>query len=186
MKDLKEKYQNEVLPLMMEKFGYKNKMAVPKIEKVVLNTSFGKLLGKEKGEKSKKIQEEILDQLSLIAGQKAVLTFARKSIAGFKIKKGQAVGAKVTLRRKRMWDFLTRLIHIVLPRTRDFKGIPKKSIDKEGNLTLGFREQSPFPEVAKEKSTLSFGLEVTIVTTTREKEKALELFKLLGFPFKKD
>lgn len=181
---LEEKYKKEVVPAMMEKFGYRNPLGVPKIKKIVVNTSFGRLLKSEKGKETQKTQETILKDLSLICGQKPVLTSARKSIAGFKLKKGEAIGAKVTLRKKRMWDFLERVINIALPRTRDFQGISEKSIDENGNLTIGFKEHIVFPEVAPEKASLIFGLEATIVTTAKTKEEAKALFKLLGFPLK--
>ena len=169
---------------MKEKFGYKNRMAVPKIEKVVLNTGFGKIInGKTSGEQ-KKIQEAILNDLTIIAGQRVVLTRAKKSIAGFKIRKGVVVGTAVTLRRKKMFDFLNRLIHIVLPRTRDFQGIKSESIDKTGNLTIAVKEHIVFPEIMPEKVRFIFGLEVTIVTTTKNREEGLELLRLLGFPIK--
>ena len=121
----------------------------------------------------------------MISGQKPIITKARKSISGFKVKKGQPLGAKVTLRGKRMYDFLERLIYIALPRSRDFKGIDQKSLDKSGNLTIGIKEHVCFPEISLEKVKFIFGLEVTIVTNAKKREHALELFKLLGFPIKK-
>jgi len=182
----KEKYQKEVVPEMMKKFGYKNVMAVPKIEKVVVNVGFGKeVMGKTK-EEQRKIQQEILEQLSLICGQKPQLRPARKSISGFKVKKGTPIGAKVTLRRERMWDFLERLIHLALPRSRDFRGINADSVDKSGNLTIGIREHIAFPEISPEKTRKIFGLEATIVTSCKTKEEGIELFKLLGFPLVKN
>lgn len=184
MMRLLEKYEKEVVPKMMEKFGYKNKMAVPKIEKVVVNCGFGRLLyGKTAAEKEK-IYNEILDNLALICGQRPVLTKARKSISGFKIRKGMPLGAKVTLRRRRMYDFLERLIHITLPRSRDFQGISPKSLDKNGNLTIGIKEHFAFPEIDPEKTRHVFGLEITVVTNTKKRKEALELFRLLGFPIK--
>jgi len=181
---LMEKYEKEVIPKMMERFGYKNKMAVPKIEKVVVNCGFGRLLyGKTPAEKEK-IYNEVLDNLALICGQRPVLTKARKSISGFKIRKGMPLGAKVTLRKKRMYDFLERLIHIALPRSRDFQGILPKSFDKNGNLTIGIKEHIAFPEIDPEKASHIFGLEVTIVTNAKSREEGLELLKLLGFPIK--
>ena len=182
---LKEKYQKEVVPEMMKKFGYKNRMAVPKIEKVVLNTGFGKLISGKTSNEQKKIQEAILNDLTLIAGQRAVLTKAKKSIAGFKIRQGMLVGTAVTLRKKRMFDFLNRFIHIIIPRTRDFQGIELKSIDKTGNLTIAVKEHIVFPEIMPEKVRFIFGLEVTVVTTAKSKEQGLELLKLMGFPLKK-
>ena len=180
---LKEKYQKEVIPAMHEKFGYKNPMAVPKIEKVVVNTGFGRLIAGKTPEEQKKIQDAILEDLALLSGQRPILTRAKKSIAGFKIKEGMAIGAQVTLRGKKMNDFLERLIHIALPRSRDFRGIESKSMDKEGNLTIAIKEHIAFPEILPEKAKNIFGLEITVVTTAN-REEALELLKLLGFPIK--
>lgn len=186
MPRLKEKYLKEVVPLMQDKFGYKNIMAIPKIEKVTINTSFGRLIAGKTSEEQKKILDNILNDLSLVAGQRAVLTKAKKSISGFKIRKGMAIGVKVTLRKKKMHDFLDRLIHIALPRSRDFRGIDRKSIDKKGNLTIGVKEQISFPEISPEKTRFIFGFELTAVTTAKNKEEGAELFKLLGFPIKSE
>lgn len=182
---LKEKYQKEVIPEMIKKLGYKNKMAVPKIEKVVLNTGFGKMISGKTSNEQKKIQEAILNDLTMIAGQRAVLTKAKKSIASFKIREGMVVGIAVTLREKKMFDFLDRFIHIVFPRTRDFQGIQQKSIDKTGNLTIAIKEHIVFPEIMPEKISFIFSLEITVVTTGKNKEEGLELLRLLGFPIKK-
>jgi large subunit ribosomal protein L5 len=181
---LKEKYEKEVKNKMMEIFGYKNPLSCPKIEKVIVNTSFGKLLANFKPENHQKVIQEIERDLSLITGQKPLITFAKKSIAGFKVRKGQPVGAKVTLRRQRMFDFLEKLFFIALPRSRDFRGIEKSSIDKNGNLTVGVKEHSVFPEISLDKTNIIFGLEATIVTTAKKREEAETLFKLLGFPIK--
>jgi large subunit ribosomal protein L5 len=181
---LKEKYQKEVVPRMMEIFKYKNKMAVPKIEKVVVNVGFGKLVSGKTQEEQKKIANAILEDLALITGQKPIFTKARKSISTFKVKKGMILGAKVTLRGKRMYDFLERVIHIALPRTKDFQGISEKSFDKKGNLTIGIPEHIAFPEISPEKVEISFGLEITIVTNAKKREEAITLFRLLGFPIK--
>lgn len=181
---LKDKYQKEVVPQMMEKFGYKNPMAVPRIVKVAVNTGFGRQVVGKTGEEQKKIQESFLNDLSLICGQRAVLTQAKKAISGFKIRKGMPVGAKVTLGGQRMYDFLERVIHVVLPRSRDFRGIDPKSIDKEGNLTLAIKEHIAFPEISPEKTKQIFGFEITVVTTAKSREEGLELLKLLGFPIK--
>jgi len=181
---LKEKYQKEVIPAMMERFGYTNKMAVPKIEKVIINTGFGRLISGKTGEEQKKIQDAILEDLSLITGQRPILTKAKKSISGFKIRKGMPVGARVTLREKRMGDFLERLIHIALPRSRDFRGIDPKSFDPKGNLTLAIKEHIAFPEISPEKVKNIFGLEITVVTTAKSKEEGMELLRLLGFPIR--
>jgi len=181
---LKERYSKVVIPKMMEKFGYKNKMAVPKIEKVVINTGFGKIISDKTSDEKKKIMSAILSGLAAITGQKPVLTKAKKSISGFKIRKGVPMGAAVILRRKMMSDFLERLINITLPRSRDFQGIDKKSIDKSGNLTIALKEHISFSEILPEKAKHIFGLEITIVTTAKSKEKGLELLKLIGFPIK--
>ena len=182
--NLKEKYEKEVLPKMMKKFGYKNKMAVPKIEKVMINVGFGKLISEKDSQEQKKIQEAILEDLAQISGQRPILTKAKKSISGFKLRKGLPIGAKVTLRRKKMYDFLERLINIGLPRSRDFWGIPENSVDKNGNLTIGIKEHIAFPEISPEKTKFIFGFEVTVVTNAKDREKGLELFKLMGFPIK--
>jgi len=184
MTRLQEKYMKEVIPLMMGKFGYKNPMAVPRIEKVVVNTGFGRLVSGKTSEEQKKISESILADLSLICGQRPVLTFAKKSISGFKIRKGMPIGACVTLRGQRMYDFLERLIHIGLPRSRDFRGIEQGSFDKKGNLTSAVKEQITFPEILPEKTKINFGFEITMVTKAKKREEGIELFKLLGFPIK--
>lgn len=183
MQKLKEKYNKEVVPAFM-KMGCKNIMAVPSIKKVVLNSSFGKeAVGKSAGDREK-IQNFILQDLSLIAGQKANLVKSKKSIAGFKLREGLEIAAVVTLRKAKMWDFLERLIYLSLPRSRDFKGLNPKSIDKNGNLSVGFKEHISFPEIFTEKEKTIFGLEITIVTNAKNKEEGLELYKLLGFPMK--
>jgi len=184
MDKLREKYQREVIPQMRKIFGYKNDMAVPSIRKVVLNSSFGKeVVGKSASEREK-IQNLITQDLSLIAGQKTNLVKSKKSIAGFKLREGLEIAAVVTLRKDRMWDFLERLIYLSLPRSRDFKGIDLKSVDKNGNLSIGFKEHISFPEIFTEKEKTIFGLEITVVTNAKSKEEGLELYKLLGFPMK--
>ena len=184
MDKLQKKYKDEVVPAMMQKFGYKNSMAVPSIKKVVLNTSFGKeAVGKTGGEREK-IQNLITQDLSLIAGQKTNLVKSKKSIAGFKLREGLEIAAVVTLRKDKMWDFLERLIYLSLPRSRDFKGVDPKSIDKRGNLSVGLKEHIFFPEIFTEKEKTIFGLEITIVTNAKSKEEGLELYKLLGFPMR--
>jgi large subunit ribosomal protein L5 len=181
---LLEKYKKEAIPAMMKKFGFKNAMAVPRIEKVVVNSGFGKMIAEKTSDEQKKICEAISNDLSLITGQKPNLTKAKKSISSFKIREGLSIGARVTLRGKKMLDFLERLIGIGLPRSRDFRGIDQKSIDKEGNLTIGIREHICFPEVSPEKVKTIFGFEVTIVTNAKKREEGIELFKSLGFPIK--
>jgi len=182
--DLLEKYKKEVVSEMMKRFGYKNKMAVPKIEKVVINIGFGKQIAGKTSEERKKFSDSILKEISLISGQCPVVTRARRSISGFKVREGMPIGAKVTLRGKKMYDFLERLIHITLPRSRDFQGIRPGSVDKSGNLTIAIKEHIAFPEIEPEKTKNIFSLEITVVTTTNKKEESLELLKLLGFPIK--
>lgn len=183
---LKEQFKKEVIPKMMEKFGYKNSMAVPKITKIVVNSGFGKqLTGKSSSEKEK-IIKIISNILALIIGQKPGLRKAKKSIASFKLREKMPVGLQITLRGKRMYDFLERLVWVVLPRTRDFRGISLKSFDKQGNLTIGVKEYTSFPEVVAEKEKGLFGLEMTIVNNAKTKEEAIQLFRLLGIPLKKD
>lgn len=184
MLHLQEKYKKEVIPAMMEKFGYKNAMAVPKIEKVVINTGFGKLITGKTSDEQKKFLNSTLEDLSLITGQRPIITKAKKAIATFKIRKGLPMGAKVLLRKKKMYDFLERLINIALPRSRDFRGITASSFDKKRNLTLAIKEHIAFPEVSPEKSRNIFGLEATIATTAKSREEGIELLKLLGFPIK--
>jgi large subunit ribosomal protein L5 len=181
---LKDKYQKEVVRQMMEKFGYKNPMAVPKIEKVIVNVGFGRLVSGKTADERKKVQDQILNDLALITAQRPILRPAKKSISGFKTRKGIPIGAKVTLRGQMMYDFLERVVNIALPRSRDFRGIPKDSIDKSGNLTIGIREQIAFPEISPEKTKFIFGFEITVVTTAKSREEGLELLRLLGFPIK--
>ncbi|UZE93185.1 MAG: 50S ribosomal protein L5 [Candidatus Nealsonbacteria bacterium] len=180
-----EKYKKEVISAMMEKFGYKSKMAVPNIEKVVVNVGFGKLISGKTSDEQKKILNSISNGLTLITGQHPILTKARKSISGFKIRKGSPVGIMVTLRKKKMFDLLERLIHITLPRSRDFSGIKPDSVDKKGNLTIAIKEHISFAEILPEKAKIIFSLEITIVTTTQKREEGLELLRLMGFPIKK-
>ena len=184
MLSLKDKYKKEVIPAMQEKFGYKNAMAVPWIEKVVINIGFGRQVAGKTSDEQKKIGELILNDLSQISGQKPVLTKAKKAISSFKTRKGMPIGAKVTLRGNKMEDFLMRLIHVTLPRSRDFRGIDTKAVDKKGNLTIGIKEHIYFSEISPEQVKNIFGLEITVVTTAKNKEKGLGLLKLLGFPIK--
>ena len=177
---LKEKYRKQVIPAMQEKFGYKNKMAVPRLKKVVVNAGVGR------GLKEPKFVETVKQTLTQITGQKPIESRARKSIAGFKIRAGQTVGITVTLRGNRMYDFVDKLINIVLPRTRDFRGIPLKSVDASGNLSLGLKEHLPFPEIEPDKVDAIHGLEIVIVTSTRHREKSLGLLRLLGLPFREE
>jgi large subunit ribosomal protein L5 len=178
MPGLKQKYIKEIIPEMKKQFGYCNNWAVPRMIKVVVNIGIGPYL------KDDKAQEEIMRDLSLITGQKPMITLAKKAISSFKIRQGLAVGMKVTLRGKRMYDFIERLTNIVLPRTRDFRGLDAKSIDQDGNLSIGIKEHIIFPEISQEDLKRILGLEITIVTNAKKREQAIELFKLLGFPIK--
>lgn len=175
---LKELYKKEIIPKMKEKFSYKNILLVPKLDKVVINVSFGG------HSKDKSFIENIEKNLAKITGQKLILTKAKKSISAFKIREGNIIGAKVTLRGNRMYDFVEKLINITFPRVRDFRGINKKSVDGAGSLTIGFQEHLAFPEIRSDDVENIHGLEVSILTTAATREEALELFKLMGFPFK--
>src|SRR3990167_6649904 len=186
MQKLKEKYNKEIIPQMMEKFGYKNRMAVPKITKVTLNSSFGKdTVSKTSGEREK-VQKFIMSDLALIAGQQPRLVKSKKSIAGFKLREGLEIAAMVTLRKQKMWDFLERFIYLSLPRSRDFQGLNPKSIDQHGNMNIGFREHISFPEIFIEKEKTIFGLEVTVSTNAKNREEGEALFRLLGLPLKSE
>ena len=184
MLGLKEKYKTEVRPALIKEFGFKNKMAVPKIEKVVINVGFGKAVSGKASADRKKIYEPILADLNLIAGQKLIPSTARKSISSFKLRRGMIIGAKATLRGPRMEDFLDRLIHIALPRLRDFRGLNPENVDKNGNLTIGIKEHIIFPEVPPERVKNIFSFEITVVSTAKNQEQGLKLFRLLGFPIK--
>jgi len=179
MSRMLEQYRKSVIPAMQKKFGIKNVMAVPKIEKVVINTGIGKLV------KEDKIVEKMTRDLALLSGQKPSFRKARKSIASFKLREGSPIGLMVTLRGKRMYDFLDRLVSVALPMSRDFWGIDGKNFDKDGNLNIGIKEHSIFPEISYESLKDIFGLQITIVTTTQDREKGVELLKLLGFPIAK-
>ncbi len=176
---LKEKYYKEVVPALMKELGLKNVMEVPRIEKVVLNIGVGE------GKDNAKALEAAARDLAIISGQKPVIRRARKSIAGFRLRKGQPIGVKVTLRGDRMWAFLDRLINIALPRVRDFRGISPHAFDGRGNYSLGFREQLVFPEIDYDKIDKVRGLQVTIVTTAETDEEAYKLLEKLGMPFRK-
>ena len=175
MDGLQKKYKKEVIPAMQAKFGYKNVMSVPKIEKVVVNVGVGKF-------RDEKQLEEIRKYLALITGQKPSPRPAKQAIASFKTRRGLIVGYQVTLRGKRMYDFISRLINLALPRTRDFRGIEEKSFDSKGNLTIGIKEHIVFPEMIGEDYHFLFGFEVTVVTTAKRREGGVELLRLVGFP----
>jgi len=183
---LAETYKKQVIPAMQKEFGFKNPMAVPKIRKIVLNVGFGKEVAKASKENVRRTESLVSQDLSTITGQKAVFTKSHKSIAGFKIREGMILGAKVTLRKKRMWDFLERLVFIALPRTRDFRGIDPKCIDKNGNINIGIKEHVVFPEIIQEKEKQVFGLEITIDTTAKNAKECESLLRHIGFPLKKD
>lgn len=182
---LREKYQKEVVPQLVEELSLKNNMAAPKIKKVVINTGFGKRTRDMTGKEKENWLSFVGEQLSLVTGQKPVFTRSHKSISGFDLQEGKRIGAKVVLRGQKMYDFLERLVRIGLPRSRDFRGIKRKSVDEAGNLTVGIRDHTIFPEVDVEKLQNSFGMEVTVVTDTRDRKEALRLFELLGFPLQK-
>lgn len=175
---LKEKYKKEVIPEMKKIFGYKNNLQVPQIKKVVINIGIGKNI------KEPNIVENAQDTLMRISGQKPIKTKAKQSISSFKTRKGMVIGVAVSLRGKRMYDFLEKLINIALPRVRDFRGLSPESLDGKGNLSIGFKEYISFPEIKPDEIEKSFGLEVSIATTAKNNKEGLELFKLLGFPFK--
>ncbi|MCL0107787.1 50S ribosomal protein L5 [Peptococcaceae bacterium] len=175
---LKEKYEKEVVKSMMEKFNYKNVMEVPKLEKVVINMGLGEAA------QNPKVIDFAVNDLMTITGQRPVVTKAKKSIAGFKLRKGMGIGVKVTLRGKRMWDFVDKLINVALPRVRDFRGVSQKSFDGRGNYSLGIREQLIFPEIDYDKIDKVRGMDICIVTTAKTDEEARGLLKLLGMPFK--
>jgi len=177
-KNLKAKYAEDVKPALKEKFGYKNDMMVPRLNKVVLNMGVGE------ASHNSKIADTIQAQLTKIAGQKSVVTKAKKSIASYKLREGMPVGAMVTLRGDRMYDFLQKLICVVLPRIRDFRGISPKSFDGRGNYTLGLKEQALFPEITYEEVDLVKGMNVSIITTAKTDDEARELLFQLGMPFK--
>jgi large subunit ribosomal protein L5 len=174
---LKEKYQAEVAPALMQKFGYKNVMEIPKIEKVIINMGVGEAVGNPKA------LDAAVGDLTTIAGQKPVVTRAKKSIAAFKIRQGMAIGTKVTLRGERMYHFLDKLLNISLPRVRDFRGVSPRAFDGRGNYTLGIKEQLIFPEIEYDKVDKIRGMDIVIVTTAKTDEEARELLKLMGMPF---
>jgi large subunit ribosomal protein L5 len=174
---LRERYRQEIVPAMMEEFEYRTPMQVPRFAKVVLNIGLGEALTNAKA------LEAATNDLGVLTGQKAVITRARKSIATFKVREGNPIGAKVTLRGQRMYDFLERLVTIALPRTRDFRGVSANAFDGRGNYTLGIREQLIFPEIDYDKIDQVRGLEVTIVTTADTDEEARRLLSLTGMPF---
>lgn len=177
---LKEKYTKEIVPQLQEKLGFKNVKLAPRLTKVVLNVGFGR------HSKEKELIAAIGRSLEKISGQKPVFTAAKKSIAAFKIRDGLIIGAKVTIRGQRMFDFTEKLVNITFPLVRDFRGISEKSVDRSGNMTIGFKEYNSFPEIRLSEADHVFGLEVCLTTSSKTREEGLELFRLLGFPFKKE
>lgn len=178
MARLLEKYKLEILPQLMKKFSQKNKLSVAKIQKIVVNMGVGKAVD------NKKLVEEASGHLSVITGQKPLITKAKKAISGFKLRKGIPIGCKVTLRGKRMYEFLDRLISIVLPRIRDFRGLSPKAFDGRGNYTLGLTEQIVFPEISIEAVETIQGMDVTFVISGNSNDQSRELLKLIGMPFR--
>ena len=179
MSNFKTIYKEKSVPALKLAFGLANPMAVPKIQKLVINVGVGRTL------KDPKMLEAIIQDVKAVSGQTPVQTIAKKSIAGFKIREGQVVGLMVTLRGRRMYDFLEKLIQISIPRVRDFRGLDPKKFDGHGNYNIGFKEQIVFPETTREHMDYTFGLEVNIQTNTSDDKMALELLKSLGFPFMK-
>lgn len=179
MNRLMERYQNDVVKSMMEKFNYSSRMQAPKIEKIVLNIGVGDAVS------NSKLLDEAVNELTLITGQKPVITKAKKSIAGFKLREGAPIGCKVTLRGERMYEFLDKLVNISLPRVRDFRGVSNNSFDGRGNYTLGIKEQLIFPEINFDKVNKLRGMDIVFVTTAKSDEEGRELLAQLGMPFKK-
>ncbi len=179
MNRFKELYETEVMDAMMKKFSYKNKLEVPKIEKVVVNMGLGE------AKENSKVLEHATSDMAIITGQKPIVTKAKKSIAAFKLRAGMPIGCKVTLRADKMYSFVDRLINVALPRVRDFRGVSSESFDGRGNYTLGIKEQLIFPEIQYDKIDKIRGMDVVFVTTAKTDEEAKELLTLLGMPFKK-
>lgn len=178
MSQLKTRYENEVVPKLVETFGYRNRMEVPTLKKIVLNIGLGEAI------QNMKLLDAAVEEISLIAGQKPVITRAKKSIAAFKLRTGMPIGCMVTLRHQRMWDFLNKLINVALPRVRDFRGISGKALDGRGNYSLGIKEQIIFPEIDYDKIDTIKGMNVSIVTTAKTDEEGKALLQLLGMPFR--
>ena len=177
MPNLKKKYQDEVAPALMQKFGYKSPMQIPRLEKIVVNCGCGE------ARDNSKVLEAVVSDLTTITGQKAIITKAKKSVANFKLREGMNIGAKVTLRGDRMWEFLDRLFNVALPRVRDFRGISADAFDGRGNYALGVKEQLIFPEIEYDKIDKIRGMDIVVCTTAKTDEEARELLKLVGAPF---
>ena len=178
MARLQEQYKNEIIPKLQKELGVSNSMSVPKIEKITINMGLGKALG------DKKVLESALEELGLISSQKPVTCLARKSVASFKLREGNAIGCKVTLRKERMYEFLDRLVNIAIPRIRDFRGLNEKSFDGRGNYNMGITEQIVFPEIEFEKVTSRRGMDIAITTNAKNDEDAKKLLAMFNFPFK--
>ncbi|MDD5342246.1 MAG: 50S ribosomal protein L5 [Patescibacteria group bacterium] len=176
---LEKLYREKVVPEMRRSFGYKNDLAVPRLVKAVIN------IGTGNATRDEKTKQAYTETLTRITGQKPVVRLARKSISSFKVRKGMAVGLSVTIRRRRLYDFVNKLVNVTLPRVRDFQGLEPKSLDGNGNLNIGFKENTVFPEIKPDEVENIHGLEVAIVTNAKSNKEALKLFELLGFPFKK-
>ena len=174
---MKQRYDDEIVKAMTEKFGYKNRLEVPRLEKIVINMGVGEAT------QDKKKVEVAASEMELIAGQKPVITKAKKSIAQFKLREGMPIGVKVTLRRERMYEFLDRLVTVALPRVRDFRGLNPKSFDGRGNYAMGLKEQIIFPEISYDKIDKVRGMDIIVTTTAKTDEEARELLRLFGFPF---
>jgi large subunit ribosomal protein L5 len=175
--NLKKLYQDEVAPALMQKFGYKSVMQIPRLEKIVVN------VGCSEARENAKVLDAVVSDLTTITGQKAVITKAKKSVANFKLREGMPIGAKVTLRGDKMWEFLDRLFNVALPRVRDFRGISADAFDGRGNYALGIKEQLIFPEIEYDKIDKIRGMDIVVVTTAQTDEEARELLKLVGAPF---
>jgi len=175
---LQEQYKNEIIPKLQKELGVSNSMSVPKIEKITINMGLGKALG------DKKVLESALEELGLISSQKPVTCLARKSVASFKLREGNAIGCKVTLRKERMYEFLDRLVNVAIPRIRDFRGLNEKSFDGRGNYNMGITEQIVFPEIEFEKVTSVRGMDIAITTNAQNDEDAKKLLAMFNFPFK--
>ena len=178
MARLQEQYKNEIIPKLQKELGFSNTMSVPKIEKITINMGLGKALG------DKKVLESALEELGLISSQKPVTCLARKSVASFKLREGNAIGCKVTLRKERMYEFLDRLVNIAIPRIRDFRGLNEKSFDGRGNYNMGITEQIVFPEIEFEKVTSMRGMDIAITTNANNDVDAKKLLAMFNFPFK--
>ena len=175
--NLKKLYQDEVAPALMQKFGYKSTMQIPRLDKIVVN------VGCSEARENAKVLDAVVSDLTAITGQKAVITKAKKSVANFKLREGMPIGAKVTLRGNKMWEFLDRLFNVALPRVRDFRGISADSFDGRGNYALGVKEQLIFPEIEYDKIDKIRGMDIVVCTTAQTDEEARELLKLVGAPF---